>query len=102
LKGPEPIVSVMFLNGSVSASFSRRMTGAVPALIASAVSTKPKGSFRRSTNVLSSLALNSSTNGLIAWPSTSRTIQRFSEAMTSRVVTGCPSRNLRPGRSVKV
>ena len=78
------------------------MTGAVPALIASAVSTKPKGCFRRSTKVLSSTAANSSTNGLIAWPSTSRTIQRFSEAMTSRVVTGWPSWNLRPGRKVKV
>jgi hypothetical protein len=56
LNGPEPIVSLMFLNGSVAASFSRMMTGAVPALIASAVSTKPNGSFRRSTKVLSSTA----------------------------------------------
>jgi hypothetical protein len=78
------------------------MTGAVPALIASAVSTKPKGSFRRSTKLLSSTDWNSSTNGLIAWPSTSRAIQRFTEAMTSRVVTGWPSWNLSPGRNVKV
>jgi hypothetical protein len=51
---------------------------------------------------LSSFATNSSTNGFIAWPSTSRAIQRFREAMTSRVVTGWPSWNLSPGRKVKV
>ncbi len=36
------------------------------------------------------------------WPMPSRTPQRFSEAMTSSEVTGAPSWNFSPSRSVKV
>ncbi|MNN32616.1 hypothetical protein D3C81_1463390 [compost metagenome] len=36
------------------------------------------------------------------WPSTSRLPQRVSDAITSCAVTGVPSWNFSPGRSVKV
>jgi hypothetical protein len=100
--GPEPIVSVTLVKGSVIASFSRMMTGIVPLLAASAVSTKGKGSLSWRVNALSSTGFISLVNWASFWPMTSRTIQRLSEGMTSRVVTAVPSWNLRPGRSVKV
>src|SRR5580704_13261000 len=56
-----------------------------------AISTKAKGSLRRMTNVLSSVASIVVTKLASAWPIVSRTIQRFSEGITSLVLTGWPS-----------
>ena len=62
----------------------------------------PVGSFSTSWKVLGSSAFRSATLVHRIWPSESRTAQRFSEATTSSLVTGCPSWNSSPSRRVKV
>jgi hypothetical protein len=69
---------------------------------ASMNSTRPNGSFSTSLKVRSSLADSDARRLLSVAPTVVPSSQRRTEAMTSRVVTGEPSWNLRPARSVKV
>ena len=71
-------------------------------VLPSASSTMPNGCFSTMRNVLSSTASWRSTNENSRWPTLSRAAQRLSEAITSLVVTGEPSWNFSPSRSVNV
>ena len=65
-------------------------------------SVRPNGSFSTSLKVLASTASTPAVNFASIWPLLIFVIQRFIDAITSAVVTGWPSWNVRFGRSVKV
>ena len=65
-------------------------------------STRPYGSLSCMVKVLASTALNSLTKSMSFRPIASRAPQRLIEAMQSSGVTGVPSCQARPSRSVKV
>jgi hypothetical protein len=102
LKGPEPIGSSRFLNGSVFAMRSGMMNGTFDEGFASASSVSGKGFFSLRRKVLSLTAVQDSVASASFWPSASRFDQRSIEAMQSADLTGAPSWNLSPSRSVKV
>ena len=101
MKGPEPTNSLIWSPAEVSATRLGMMKG-LPEGLASACSTTPVGALSTSWKVLASIALASASLAHRIWPRPSRTAQRFSDASTSSVVTGWPSWNSRPSRSVKV
>lgn len=88
--------------GGVSASASRMIAGICPTAEPRAKGTNAIGRFSFSTKVRASVASRPAVYSPSLPPMVSRAIQRRSEAMTSRVVTGWPSWNFSPGRRVKV
>jgi hypothetical protein len=62
----------------------------------------PQGSFRKMRKLFGSGESMRSTKVMSFWPMASRLPQRASEATTSSPVTGLPSWNSRPSRSVKL
>ena len=63
---------------------------------------RPVGDLSLTVKVFASLAVIESTKLISFWPSASRAAQRLIEAMQSSAVTGAPSCQSRPSRSVKV
>jgi hypothetical protein len=98
--GPEPIGSAICLPGSVSAMRLGIMKGTMPADLPSAASTRPVGCFTFSTKLLASTTRKKSMKSVNTV--TSRALQRLSDATQSSAVTGCPSCQMSPSRSVKV
>ena len=84
------------------ASRSGMTTGGKPDGLASASSTMPNGCFSVSLNVFASITAHSAPAARMAPPKVSRDAQRWIDATASAGVTGLPSENFRPGRSVKV
>ena len=64
--------------------------------------TLPVGLFSFSVKLRSSTASSEAVYSRSLAPAVSRAIQRFSEATTSREVTGCPSWNFSPSRRWKL
>jgi hypothetical protein len=94
--------SSICLKASVSATRLGMMKGTLEEGLPSASSTKPQASRRKMRNVFASGASMRSTKLISFWPIASRLPQRAIEAATSSPVTGLPSWNSRPSRSVKV
>ena len=101
MNGPEPTNSLIWSVPGVSAMRLGMMKG-LPEGFDSACSTTPVGDFSTIWKVLASTAFSSATFAHRMVPRLSRDAQRFSEAITSSVVTGWPSWNSSPSRSVKV
>ncbi|MDT4838695.1 hypothetical protein FQZ97_724580 [compost metagenome] len=102
VKGPEPTISSICLSAGVSATRLGMMNGTSGLGLPSASSTTPKGCLNVMRKPLGPSAAMLSIASYIFWPSVSRLAQRASEAITSWEVTGAPSWNFRPGRSVKL
>ena len=102
MKGPEPVVSVScWLTGS-SATRLGMISSGMDDERASDASIRPNGSFSAISKVLSSIAFISLMNLANTPPTTSLSVQRLIEGMTSAVVTAAPSCHLRPSRRVNV
>ena len=101
MKGPEPIAVVIAVFGSPSASASRVMNSGFsgPAKVSS---TNPNGLLRRISKVSGPVATISFVNCIIVTPAGMRLEKRRIDATTSFAVTGWPSWNLSPGRSLNV
>jgi hypothetical protein len=93
--------SEICLSGGVSATRLGMMKGTLEEGLPSASSTKPAGSFSVMRKPSLPVASILSTKVSSAPPIESRLPQRSSEATTSSPVTGAPSWNCRPVRSVK-
>ena len=101
-KGPEPSTSV---SGALAGCLARRSgitTSGKLAGLARPSSTAPSGSFSVSVKLAGPVAFQSAPALARMRPMLSRPIQRCTEATASAAVTGLPSLNFRPGRSVKV
>ena len=97
--GPEPIAVVIAVLGSSIASCSRKTkSGFSGEPIAS--STSPKGWLSRISNVSAPVVTISLVNAIIVTPVGMRLAQRWIESTASFDVTGVPSWNLSPGRSL--
>ena len=90
------------MNGSVSAMRLGIMKGTTTEGLPSDSMTAPNFSFSTIWKVLASTAFSSATFAHRMVPRLSRDAPRCSEAITSSVVTGWPSWNSSPSRSVKV
>ena len=101
-KGPEPVKSEICVLGSVSATRLGIMKGTFEEGLPSPSRTRPVGSFSLMTNVLASTTSMPATNVISFWPVASLAAQRLMEATQSSAVTGWPSCQSRPSRSVKV
>ena len=101
MNGPEPSTSVSGEVVGILARRSGRITGGKPDGLARPWSTMPNGSFSVSVKLRASTAFHSAPALPMARPMLSRAPQRCSEATASAAVTGLPSENFRPGRSVK-
>ena len=102
MNGPEPVVSVIWVKGSVSATRLGIMKGTLALGLPRAGSRSPVGSFSLISKVRASLASTAATKVMTFWPKVSRAAQRLIEATQSSAVTGWPSCHLRPSRRVKV
>ena len=102
MNGPEPVGSVIWVKGSVSATRLGIMNGTLELGLPSAGSRSPVGSLSLISIVLASVAATAATKVMSFWPTTSRAAQRLIEATQSSAVTGWPSCHLRPSRRVKV
>ncbi len=78
------------------------MNGTLDPTLPSASRTRPNGSFKVRTKVLSSMAFMSAIAFISTWPYPSRAPQRLIEAMQSSEVTGLPSCHSSPSRKVIV
>src|SRR5262249_1368992 len=101
-KGPEPMNSEICVFGSVSATRFGIMNGTFELGLPGAGSTSPVGSLRTILNVLGLTTGMSFTNEYIFWPSESFAAHRLIDATQSSAVTGFPSCQRRPSRSVIV
>src|SRR6267143_5602857 len=104
MNGPEPTTSsaLIWVFGSVAATRAGIMKGTLDEGLPSDCRTRPYGSFIFILKVLASMTSKSVTEPIIFWPIESRAAQRLIEAMQSSEVTGLPSDQTRPSRSVKV
>ena len=87
--------------GSVSATRFGIMNGTFDDGLPSPKMSRPVGDLSLTVKVLASFAVIESTKLISFWPSASRAAQRLIEAMQSSAVTGGPSCQNRPSRSVK-
>ena len=102
-KGPEPMNSEIWVLGSVSAMRFGIMNGTAEDGLPRPKMRRPVGSLSLIVKVLgSSPAVIDSTKVMSFWPSASFAPQRLIEAMQSSAVTGLPSCQRSPSRSVKV
>ena len=102
MKGPEPVKSPICVLGSVSATRLGIMKGTLEEGLPSPISTRPVGSLSLMVKVLASTASMLATKDISFWPVASLAAQRLMEATQSSDVTGGPSCQARPSRSVKV
>jgi hypothetical protein len=102
MNGPEPVVSSICLSAGVSATRLGMMNGTFTLGLPNACSIIPNGSRSRMRKVRASTASIASLAAISFCPRASRLPQRASEAITSSLVTGLPSWNSSPSRSVKV
>ena len=100
--GPEPVKSEICVFGSVSATRFGIMKGTFEDGLPRPKVNSPVGSFSLTTKVFASCADIVSMKVISFCPSASRAPQRLIEAMQSSAVTGWPSCQTRPSRSVKV
>ena len=94
--------SSICLSAGVSATRLGMMNGTLEEGLPSASSMMPQASRRKMRKVSGAGESMRSTKVISFWPIASRLPQRSIEAITSSPVTGLPSWNSRPGRSVKV
>ena len=102
MNGPEPIDSVIAVLASVLAMRSGIMKGTLLESLPIASSRSGNGFLSVIEKLRSSIGFISPITPGSVCPSTSRFIQRSSEAMQSSGRTGAPSCHLRPGRKVIV
>ena len=102
MNGPEPTNSLICSVAGVSATRLGMMKGGMPEGLDKASSTRPKGSLSVSVKLLSPVTANSAPAAIKAWPRVSFLAQRWIDATQSSALTGVPSLNFRPGRSVKL
>ena len=102
MNGPDPTAVVSGFIASVSASAFLRIAAMPEPLQASAISTKGNGVLNTIFTVSAPSASKEASAASMRRPSASRFIQRRIDGTTSAPVTGWPSWNLRPGRSLKV
>ena len=88
--------------GSVSATRFGIMNGTFEDGLPSPKINSPVGDLSLMAKVFGSVGVMESTNDISFWPSASRAPQRLIEAMQSSAVTGAPSCQSNPSRSVKV
>ncbi len=100
--GPLPVKSVIWVFGSVSATRRGIMNGVADDGLPSPPSTSPVGAPSTIRNVRASTAWYSLTKVASFWPTASFAAQRLIEAMQSSAVTGAPSCQTSPSRSVIV
>src|SRR6266404_5211504 len=96
------MASLIISSSGVAARRAGRMKGTTADGLARASSTRPKGLPSSSTKVRLSVACNRSVAATKNWPSGSRWLQRLRDTTQSSAVTGWPSWNFRPSRSVKL
>ena len=87
--------------GSVSATRFGIMNGTFDDGLPSPKISRPVGDFSLTVNAFGPFAVIVSTKLISFWPSASRAPQRLIDAMQSSAVTGWPSCQSRPSRSVK-
>ena len=100
--GPEPVKSEICVFGSVSATRFGIMNGTFEDGLPSAKMSRPVCSLSLTVKVFASPTVIVSTKVITFWPSESFAAQRLIEATQSSAVTGAPSCQARPSRSVKV
>ena len=102
MKGPEPTASDTGLEASRRASLAGIMTGIWWPERPRASMTKANGRRRCITKCFASMGRKSATASIMAPPKGSRLAHRSIEATQSSDVTGVPSLQASPSRSVKV
>ena len=100
--GPLPVKSLICSLGLVSATRLGIMNGAADDGLPSPPSTSPVGELRLMRKVLASMIAKSFTKLIIFWPIASFAPQRLIDATQSSAVTGVPSCQSSPSRSVSV
>ena len=98
--GPEPTTSLIWSLGSVAATRAGMMNAGLADGLPMASSTRPNGVSSSMTKVLRSTGAIFDSEAISSRPSASLAPQRLSEATQSSAVTGAPSWNLSPSRSV--
>ena len=101
-KGPEPVKSEICTLAGVSATRFGIMNGTFELGLPRAGRTRPVCSFSRMRKVLASTTTRSFTKDIIFCPIVSFWAQRLIEATQSSAVTGLPSCQTSPSRSVMV